>query len=70
MKPYFLNPFLKETTPYGLDVSKYFLEYTNNCNKELMDLYLKDICAHLASVLKNNEVTSIGLAMTTTAANW
>ena len=70
MKPYFLNPFRKETTLYILDVSKYLLEYINNCNKELMDLYLNDICAHLASVLKNNEVTSIGLAMTTTAANW
>ena len=43
MKPYFLNPFLKETTPYGFYVSKYLLEYTNNCNKELMDLYLRDI---------------------------
>ena len=52
MKPYFLNPLLKETSPYWVDVCKSFHDFIDQSDKELLDKYLKSVCLVLAVILK------------------
>ena len=60
LQPYFLEPFQKETSPYGIDVCKCLSQFTENCDKELMDLYLKEVCRKLAETLKRQRGNQYG----------
>ena len=60
LKPYFLNPAVKETSPYGIDVVESLSKYLQQCNKDLMDLYLKTICSTLANSLKRQRGNQYG----------
>ena len=53
LKQYFLVPFKKDTSPYGVAVCESINDYLNNsCDKELMDLYLISVTIELAVILK------------------
>ena len=47
-----LDPLNKDSSPYGVDVSKGILQAIDQCDKTLLDKYLKDICHQMAVVLK------------------
>ena len=40
---YFLDPFMKETTPYGVDVCRAIEVYLQSCDHELMNIHLKSV---------------------------
>lgn len=60
MKPYFLNPLLKETSPYGVDVCKSLQDFIDHSDKELLDKYLKSVCLELAVILKRQRGDDYG----------
>ena len=60
LKKFFLNPLERETSPYGSNVCLKVKEFTDKCNQELMDLYLKQICTKLAEILKRQRGDQYG----------
>ena len=60
LKKFFLNPLERETSPYGSNVCLKVKEFTGKCDKELMDLYLKQICTKLAEILKRQKGDQYG----------
>ena len=60
MKPYFLNPHVKETSPYGPNVCKSLSTYIDSTNIELMDIYLKKLCHAIGDALKRQRGDQYG----------
>ena len=44
LQPHFLNPTVKKSSPYGIDAAKSSGEFGNECDKELMNVYLRKMC--------------------------
>ena len=57
---YFLDPFMKETTPYGVDVCRAIEVYLQSCDHELMNIHLKSVCTELARILKQQRGEQYG----------
>ena len=47
-----LDPLNKDSSPYGVDISKGILQAIDQCDRNLLDKYLKDICHQMGVVLK------------------
>ena len=60
LEPFFLNPHARETSHYGVDVSKGLSDYLSTCDKEIMDLYLKTVCSTLGDMLKRQRGDQYG----------
>ena len=60
LQEFFANPLQKETTCYGVEVCKHLAVYIDNCDKALMDRYLKKICKELAIILKRQRGNQYG----------
>ena len=60
LKPYFLNPTVRRTSPYGVDVTRCLNDYLNDCDKQIMGIYLKTICNSLAIILKRQRGNQYG----------
>ena len=60
LEPFWQAPFEKNTSPYGVDVMKALQDYTNDCDKETMDMSLKDMCSHMAATLKRQRGDAYG----------
>ena len=60
MRKYFLDPLQKETSPYGVEVCKYIVVYLEECDMDLMNLYLSQICNQLAIILKRQRGDQYG----------
>ena len=52
MQPYFLNPHVKETSPYGSNVCKALSNFLTSIDKNIIDLYLKKLCSIIGDALK------------------
>ena len=52
MAPYFLNPHIKETSPYGPQVCASLSSYIKSVDRVTMDLYLKKLTYTIGDVLK------------------
>ena len=52
MQPYFLNPHVKETSPYGSNVCETLSNFLTSIDKNIMDLHLKQVCSIIGDTLK------------------
>ena len=60
MKPYYLNPHVKETSTYGPNVCKSLSMYINTIDNDLMDMYLKKLCSSIGEALKRQRGDQYG----------
>ena len=60
LAPYFLNPKKKESSPYGVEVSKSLEEYLQSTDPEIMNFYLKKMCLVIAEILKRQRGNQYG----------
>ena len=60
LQPYFLDPFNKKTSPYGVEVLKALSEYVDSCDKPLMNAHLKNVCLLLADTLQRQRGNQYG----------
>ena len=64
LSDYWLPPFNKETSPYGIDVMKKLKEVTDSLDQCLLDKCLKDICKQAAIILKRQRGDAYGFGDT------
>ena len=60
MKPFFLNPLVRETSPYGLDVCKSLAIYVSSVDQEILDIYLRKLCDCIGDALKRQRGDQYG----------
>ena len=60
MKPYFLNPLVKETSPYGCNVCVTLANYLLTIDSTLMDVYLRKLCSTIGDALKRQRGDQYG----------
>ena len=60
LQPYFLDPTVKKSSPYGVDVSKAISDFGDECDKDLMNVYLKKMCLTIAESLKRQRGNQYG----------
>ena len=60
LKPYFLNPFVRETSPYGVQVCHTLSEYIETVDVDLMETYLKQLTSTVGDALKRQRGDQYG----------
>ena len=60
MVPYFLNPHLKETSPYGTSVCESLSMYLKTVDHVMMDMYLQKLCLKIGDALKRQRGDQYG----------
>ena len=61
LKEFFPDPLQKETTPYGVEVCKCLQQYLEEeCDKDMMNRYLTQICTELGIILKRQRGNQYG----------
>ena len=53
-------PFLKNSSPYEVDVMESLQKYTDSCDQDLMNSFLLDINKHMAVALKRQRGDAYG----------
>ena len=52
LQPYFLHPFERQTSPYGVPICQKLKEYIEGCDQHMMDTYLKQVSQNLGAIFK------------------
>ena len=60
LKTYFLDSFDPKTSPYGVEVCKSISCYLSTCDKDLLNLYMKQVCNQNAVILKRQRGNQYG----------
>ena len=60
LSPYFLNPFKRESSPYGVEVCNKLAQYLQSTDHVIMNLYIKKICKTIAAILKRQRGNQYG----------
>ena len=61
MNEFYPNPLDKDTTPYGVEVGMYLQKFLEEeCDKDLMNRYLQQICTKLGVILKKQRGNQYG----------
>ena len=60
LSPYFLNPFVRETSPYGVQVCSTLSNYVETVDEILMDTYLKQLTSTIGDALKRQRGDQYG----------
>ena len=60
LKPYYLNPFDRETSPYGVQVCRTLSDYIETIDDKLMDTYLKQLTSTIGDALKRQRGNQYG----------
>ena len=63
LQPYFLHPFKRQKSPYGVPVCQKLKEYIKGFDQHLMDNYLKQVSRILELFSRDSVVISMALVM-------